>query len=276
MFEQKKIIDTGFDYEMQDGDPKMIPAPYYAMVKEAGNKPGAWNYSEIHIIERKSRNVIGSYVRNYSREYRTFHPFNLRGKWYALYSKDYTSTRIMSLPDCKDLCGEFPRERGFCPVDYHVPVLQYVKINHHDDCDEKIDPSKPCSCQFKHKDGCPLGEVNPKIVDGGYEWEKCICKKEREAYGLWRYKWIFPDRIHGFVAGCVWGDDSSWKIQYLDLSRADEGIIKREERFGRISLADNLNLDQSVSLEMDDEDDFILKITTGSHYDIKTGERHEI
>lgn len=27
----------------------------------------------------------------------------------------------MSLPDCKDICGEEPSATGFCPVDYYVP-----------------------------------------------------------------------------------------------------------------------------------------------------------
>lgn len=40
----------------------------------------------------------------------------------------------------------------------------------------------------------------------------------------------------GFVAGCYWGDDSSWKIRYLDLSEIDKGIVKNEERFGYISM----------------------------------------
>lgn len=41
----------------------------------------------------------------------------------------------------------------------------------------------------------------------------------------------------GFVWGCQWGDDSSWKIQYLDLSQVQEGLIKRDERFGYVELA---------------------------------------
>ena len=53
----------------------------------------------------------------------------------------------------------------------------------------------------------------------------------------------------GFVAGCIWGDDSTWKIQYLDLSEAEKGIVKREERFGYIELPDNLNLKDAIDLE---------------------------
>lgn len=41
----------------------------------------------------------------------------------------------------------------------------------------------------------------------------------------------------GFVWGCIWGDDSSWKVQFLDLSEVERGRIRREERFGYLKLA---------------------------------------
>jgi hypothetical protein len=47
----------------------------------------------------------------------------------------------------------------------------------------------------------------------------------------------WPTGDFGFVWGCVWGDDSSWKIQYLDLSSIREGVIRRDERFGYLKLA---------------------------------------
>jgi hypothetical protein len=47
----------------------------------------------------------------------------------------------------------------------------------------------------------------------------------------------WPTGNFGFVWGCVWGDDSSWKIQYLNLSKIEDGIIEREERFGYVELA---------------------------------------
>jgi len=49
------------------------------------------------------------------------------------------------------------------------------------------------------------------------------------------YEW--PCGEFGFVWGCVWGDDSSWKVQYLDLSGIQSGLIRREERFGYVELA---------------------------------------
>src|SRR5207247_7723491 len=52
----------------------------------------------------------------------------------------------------------------------------------------------------------------------------------------------------GFVAGCIWGDDSSWKIQYLDLLKAESGVLKRDDRFGYIALPNSMTLDQAVDL----------------------------
>jgi hypothetical protein len=50
------------------------------------------------------------------------------------------------------------------------------------------------------------------------------------AYG----PWLSLDTA--FVAGCLWGDDSTWKLEVIDLSRAAEGIIPRSARFGHVQL----------------------------------------
>lgn len=130
-------------------------------------------------VDRLTRgNQVGSYVRNYSALYHTFYPFQQNGKWYALYSKDYTATRVMTLPDCVDIAGEEFHTFGFCPVDFYVPSAEDKK----------------------------RGDVG--ALAGTF----------------------------GFVAGCVWGDDSSWKIQYLDLSKITEGKLTRDDRFGYIEM----------------------------------------
>jgi hypothetical protein len=49
----------------------------------------------------------------------------------------------------------------------------------------------------------------------------------------------WPTGDFGFVWGCIWADDSSWKVQLLDLSRVQEGVIRREERFGYLELHTN-------------------------------------
>ena len=76
--------------------------------------------------------------------------------------------------------------------------------------------------------------------------------------------------MFGFVAGCIWGDDSSWKIQYLDLSEVDQGVIKREERFGYIELPRSMNLKDAI--EYGDMNLNYVSIITQRTFDIRTGE----
>ena len=51
--------------------------------------------------------------------YNTFYPFEWDGKEYALYSHDYETVSLMSLPNCK-LIAE--HASGFCPVDFAIPL----------------------------------------------------------------------------------------------------------------------------------------------------------
>jgi hypothetical protein len=53
-------------------------------------------------------------------------------------------------------------------------------------------------------------------------------------YALAYGNWLSLDI--GFVAGCLWGDDKSWKLEVIDLSLAAEGIITRSARFGHVQL----------------------------------------
>jgi hypothetical protein len=53
----------------------------------------------------------------------------------------------------------------------------------------------------------------------------------------WNADHEWPTGHFGFVWGCHWGDDTSWKVQYLDLSRIQDGVITRDDRFGYVELA---------------------------------------
>ncbi len=55
----------------------------------------------------------------------------------------------------------------------------------------------------------------------------------------WNADHEWPRGDFGFVWGCHWGDDSSCKVQHLDLSRISEGIITRTARYGRLPIADH-------------------------------------
>jgi hypothetical protein len=82
--------------------------------------------------------------------------------------------------------------------------------------------------------------------------------------------WIKFPPDHGFIAGCVWGDDSTWKIQYLDLSRVEEGIIRREERFGFIELPRSVLLRDAIDVE-DLDDTGQLSIAISTRWNLLTG-----
>lgn len=73
----------------------------------------------------------------------------------------------------------------------------------------------------------------------------------------------------GFVCGCHWGDDSSWKIQYLDLSRAAEGIIVRDARMGYIELlGDAAKLADAIDVSNWTPDDRRVRISCAADFDL--------
>jgi len=91
--------------------------------------------------------------------------------------------------------------------------------------EETDEPGAPAGGGF-----CPVGfyvpdwwDVNDESVIPGSEY--------------WDADHEWPNGEFGFVWGCHWGDDSAWKVQYLDLSRVQQGVVRREERFGYVELA---------------------------------------
>lgn len=228
-------------------------------------RPGAWSGLRVGVfrIEGGAEEQVGEYERNYPNLFRTFHPFQKDGKDYALYSPDYTVTRVMALPSCKDIGGEEPNAHGFCPVDYYVP--SYIE-REYVDLDDKV---------HRHRVNEPdardlvarATKYTPLDEKTG---ERVVVEKPDYPVGPLLY---YP---FGFVAGCVWGDDSSWKIQYLDLSEAGRGVIKREERFGYIAMPDGMTLKQAVNMEdylYDPEEEWAYNVTIAvqRRFDLRTG-----
>ena len=164
--------------------------PFFVETQKLDQGERHMSWLRVSIYERTPDGPrrIGEYTRKHAGLYDTFLPFRQGGQWFALYSADYTTTRVMRLPSCEDIAGEKPHPHGFCPVEFHVPY------------------------------------VDPQVVAAGHA-------------GLF-----------GFVAGCIWGDDSSWKIQYLDLSRITSGELTRDERFGYLPLPHDRRLADCVDL----------------------------
>jgi hypothetical protein len=76
----------------------------------------------------------------------------------------------------------------------------------------------------------------------------------------------------GFVAGCTWGDDSSWKIQYLDFSQISSGLLTRKELFGYVAMPPKVGLKDCVSLDAYDPPEYeVVDLAVEVRFDLKTG-----
>lgn len=212
---------------------------------EIENISTGWGHCIVHIFEDNKK--IGQYERNY-RFLKTFYPFQHDGEWYALYSKCYTATRVMKLPSCEDWCGEEISGGGFCPVEYYVPYsMKYTYIT---------------------KDG-----------EKGVSWLKFDNEKPYEDKGD-RECLIKDSKKYcnfGFLSGCIWGDDSSWKIQYLDFSNLKDKKLVREELFGYLELPDGFTLRECVKLDdsyMEDGSIWGVNVISSKFFNLKYKERN--
>jgi len=182
----------------------------------------SWSHSLVKILDGDDQ--IGEYTRNYPGfGETTFEPFEIGSEWYALYSRDYTATRVMKLPDCLDLGGEEPDAGGFCPVEFYVPRYKKVIVK---DRNGRQDEEWRFESDADRHSG-----------------------QQADQYGYQRTFGPWLSLTTGFVAGCVWGDDSTWKLEVIDLSRAAEGIVSRSDRFGHVQLAHGISLADSIHLD---------------------------
>jgi hypothetical protein len=78
-----------------------------------------------------------------------------------------------------------------------------------------------------------------------------------------------PSGEYGFVAGCAWGDASSWKIHYLDLSRISEGVVGRDDRFGYLEMPPDARLKDRVHFHVDTPERVRIDVTLT--FDVATG-----
>jgi len=209
---------------MSESDEGFIGNKYSVESKKVKSGGDAWDTLSISVSQESSgaKVKVGSYARNYPSLYSTFHPFVSKGKELALYSSHYMYTRVMVLPECKDLGGEdkdsVDYKDHFCPVEFLVP--HYRKITYPAD-----------------KDG---GELESWL-----KGDECFEDKYNNGKNI-----LGPIQYcdFGLVAGCAWGDDSTWKIQFLDLSEADKGIINRDDRLGYVELPFNVNLKDAIDV----------------------------
>jgi hypothetical protein len=233
---------------------------YVADVTNIPSAEGRWSTTHVAIRDTTSLvdegggekgRVVFEYDRNYAMR-GTFEPFRqLRdGVWhdYALISSKYTRFEVVDLargeivavepyptvsqekhdqiiaynPESSFLTehpvgSEMPGW-GFCPIDFRVF-----------DWRERFTDDAPTKTYGKEGDEKPL-----------YSDEKLY-----SLTGQW-----------AIYSGCVWGDDSSWKLRYIDLSRISEGVVTSEDRFGYFPLGGKLS---SVTYD-GEEDEFYMSV----------------
>ena len=194
---------------------------FWVNAAPVASKDGSvWPTSLVTVFDGDEQ--IGTYERNHPGwAEETFAPFQWNDEWFALYAPDYTATRVMSLPDCRDLGGEPQSSGGFCPVEFYVPRYRETVT--------KNLKTGQCFDSWRFANGPSALDV----VTEGYE----------VTFGPWV---TFPT---GFIAGCIWGDDSSWKLECVDLALAAEGKIIRSARFGHVQLAHGKSLAQSMQFD---------------------------
>lgn len=118
---------------------------------------------------------------------------------------------------------------------------------------------------------CPVGYYVP-------DWWDVHSGEKLPGETSWRADDEWPaDGSFGFVWGCLWGDDSSWKVQYLDLSRIQDGELRREERFGYLRLATRPQVPATDFIRISSsEGKRRVEFVVEQEYDLDTGERSDL
>jgi len=198
--------------------------PFSVVLTQVQNQPGTWNSTKVAIF--RDEKPIGEYIRNYSNYgSNTFYPFQINNEWYALYSADYTATRVMKLHDdrIEDWCGEESHSNGFCPVEFYIP--KYIRAEH---------------------------TMNLNGEDQSYDSFYVDCDTEESNFKAELESPDFRSLQYcdfGFLCGCVWGDDTSWKLRYINLSKIPEKILSITDKFGYWELSNNLTLRKSIRMD---------------------------
>jgi hypothetical protein len=177
-----------------------------------------WGHSILHVLRG------GDEVFSYERTYPSFGkstcvPFPqydfVDHQWhdYLLFSEEYVRASALNLetavradePYPTDNYGKEYPEFGFCPTGFKAfPMIEeYVGT---DEDEAKRDES----IAF---------------------WNKMIDAHPDQASSLLEYSGVFA-----LESGCIWGDDTSDKLRYIDTSRVRDGILRTDERYGYFEL----------------------------------------
>lgn len=220
--------------------------PFRIVADTVQNQPGQWDSEKVSIF--RDQVLIGEYLRNYGNSISTFYPFQIEDQWYALYSASYTALRVMRLnaDHIEDWCGEEPSPNGFCPMEIYVP-------RYHTLIDSFGSADKITEYEYTLVDN----EVSEDEFIG--EGKSANCKET-----------LYCD--FGFLGGCVWGDDSSSKLRYIDLKRVPYKELDITEKFGYWEIPNKMNVRDAVDMSGWEEAHHWIALSRMEHFNLKTGE----
>lgn len=226
---------------------KFPGTPFVIESASIENKPGVWNSTKVSIY--KSDTLIGEYLRNYPNyAQETFYPFSVGEEWYALYSAEYTATRVMKLHDdrIEDWCGEEASSTGFCPVEIYVPRYRMIKGSFDVNGNMHEYETYAADCDYKTED----------------EFLKDMSEFDFEKH-----------TDFGFLSGCIWGDDTSWKLLYIDLSKVSDKELVISDKFGYWELPSTLKLKNCINMSNWEPTHNWVELIRMENINLKTGER---
>lgn len=165
--------------------------------------------------------TVGAFIFNYHHGLDAIiKPFQIGEDWYITYSTSYTKIAVARLTDkFEHIDSDIGGEGGFCPTEVVIPFKLSWR-------DEKHDRT-----EVEYRWALPKN-------DPDYDFE---------------YETGYAD--FGFYAGCVWGDDHTMKLRYLDFSKlATERKLQVSAPFGYHELPRVGKLIDHINLEHLDED----------------------
>lgn len=176
---------------------------YFARETTVESPPGTWSTCRVDVFERTRGGLAPTPCASWERDYTllgTFEPFRQGDRALALIARDYTRSAVIDLATGAVVAEEDER--------------------YYDDA--KTRPGAGF---------CPVGFYVPdwwdvhddSIIPGSEYWDES-------------HEW--PRGTLAFVWGCHWGDDASWKLQRLDLSDVQRGVIRRSDPFDCLVVRD--------------------------------------
>jgi hypothetical protein len=194
--------------------------PFQLIVNAVDNGKGVWSTQDCEIwrIGGNEKNeavaaTVGTFHYGYSGGIQNiFKPFKHKGKWYCTYATSYTCLSVACLDkDQLVHVADVPGDLaadGFCPAEAGVPF--------------RID--------------CEEGLYADWDLDG---WDFTNPSANRMNAEFCDF---------GFYCGCVWGDDSSYKLKFIDFRDLEQGkIYTPEEPLDYYELPQNVSLEDAVT-----------------------------